>query len=71
MIVGTAQRAGIVVAGWGAFAAAEKRAREVMAMLKDVGVKLHCLGTTKEGHPKHPLYLRADTKPVPYGGFDG
>lgn len=27
---------------------------------------VRCLGTTKAGHPKHPLYMRADTPPVPF-----
>lgn len=25
----------------------------------------HHLGLTKDGHPRHPLYVRADTKPMP------
>lgn len=25
-----------------------------------------CLGTTKAGFPRHPLYVRGDTTPVPY-----
>lgn len=25
-----------------------------------------CLGATKDGHPRHPLYVRGDTKPQPY-----
>lgn len=29
--------------------------------LRESGVDLVCLGKTKSGYPKHPLYLRADT----------
>ena len=25
-----------------------------------------CLGTTKDGHPRHPLYVKGDTEPVPF-----
>ncbi|MBT4822844.1 MAG: DUF1643 domain-containing protein [Lentisphaerae bacterium] len=31
---------------------------------------LWCLGFTKAGCPKHPLYLPKDTKPVPYSSLD-
>jgi len=67
-ILNAATAAGIVVAGWGAFPEARDRAEHVMRMLRGAGVALHCLGTTKEGHPKHPLYLASSTKPVPFGG---
>jgi hypothetical protein len=29
--------------------------------------KLHCLGVTKDGHPKHPLYLPATVERLPFG----
>jgi hypothetical protein len=50
---------GIVIAAWGAHCD-EAREREVCQL---IGKTVHCLGTTKNGRPKHPLYLRADTKP--------
>ena len=28
--------------------------------LKGVGSVVECLGTTKDGSPRHPLYVRAD-----------
>lgn len=31
-----------------------------------VGGPLHCLGTTRDGHPRHPLYFRADAQLVPW-----
>jgi hypothetical protein len=31
-----------------------------------VGGDVHCLALTKDGHPRHPLYLKKDLKPVPY-----
>jgi hypothetical protein len=37
------------------------RARRLEAMLP--AEKLHCLGTTKAGLPRHPLYLRGDARP--------
>lgn len=61
-IMDTATSCGVVVAGWGAFPEARQRALNVRAMLKDAGIRLHCLGTTKLGHPRHPLYLKKTTK---------
>lgn len=53
--------AGIVVAAWGAHGAHRDRGREVLKML---ALDVCCLGQTKAGQPKHPLYLRADTRPI-------
>jgi len=56
-------RADRVVAAWGVHGAGP-RADEVLAMLGPCD----CLGVTKHGHPRHPLYLRADTAPRRYRG---
>lgn len=47
-----------IVAAWGVHGAFKDRDQKVAGLLKDK--KLFCLGTTKDGHPKHPLY-------IPYG----
>jgi hypothetical protein len=44
-----------VIAGWGNNGELDHRAAIVMRMLAENGVKLHHLGLTKDGHPKHPL----------------
>ncbi len=49
----------LVVAAWGAKGHLFERDLQVSKRLED----LHCLGTTKGGHPKHPLYLRSDIQP--------
>lgn len=51
--------AGIVVAGWGIHGTHLNRASDVMAKLSG----LHCLGVTKSGEPRHPLYLPKIAKP--------
>jgi hypothetical protein len=48
-----------VVCAWGVNAQ-PSRVREVAAMLANAGVRLKCLGTTKSGAPRHPLYVRGD-----------
>jgi hypothetical protein len=47
---------GIVVAAWGANPVAKERGR---ALIEKYGPFL-CLGVTKNGNPKHPLYVKAD-----------
>lgn len=46
---------GTVVAGWGT-AADPARVARVLELLP----RLHALGITKSGHPRHPLYVRAE-----------
>jgi len=48
--------AGIVIAAWGTHGGHQDRARYVTQTMP----LLMCLGLTKEGHPRHPLYVRAD-----------
>lgn len=53
-------RSDLVIAAWGTKA----NPAQIDEMLLCIGWrKMHCLGATKRGHPKHPLYLRADTTP--------
>ncbi|MFF1444175.1 DUF1643 domain-containing protein [Streptomyces sp. NPDC058295] len=66
------RRAGVkgssrVVAAWGAFPMAVDRGRDVTAALRRRGVVMACLGTTSEGHPRHPLYLPGAAALEPYG----
>lgn len=56
------QKVGIKVACWGTHGTFLKRDKQVLSMLDS----LFIFGLTKEDMPKHPLYLRADTKLVPW-----
>lgn len=38
--------------------------KRVIALAHAAGVTLRCLGTTKAGDPRHPLYLRLDARPM-------
>ena len=51
-----------VVCGWGAQGDSNRQAK-VLNLLKVIGVKPLCLGTTNTGMPRHPLYLPKDLKP--------
>jgi len=46
------------VAAWGTLGARFGRDREVLAQLANP----KCLAISKDGHPKHPLYIRATTE---------
>jgi len=54
-----ARDADLVVAAWGNHGRYIGRDEEVIKLL---GI-MHCLGVTKEGCPKHPLYLKGDSVP--------
>ncbi len=55
-----------IVAAWGAHPFAAARARTVAQMVAGAGGRLECLGVTKDGHPRHPLYVRGDAPLLPY-----
>lgn len=65
-ILEQAKAAGLVLAAWGVHGTHLDRERQVVEMLTAAGVAIHCLGTTKGGNPKHPLYLAKSTKPIIY-----
>ena len=49
---------GMIVAAWGTKCSDEREKR----LFQVINQPIYCLGKTKAGKPKHPLYLRADTK---------
>lgn len=57
-------QAGITIAAWGVHGIYCRRATEVVRWWPG---RVYCLGSTKDGHPKHPLYLPKDAEIVPYG----
>ena len=54
----------IVVACWGAHGTHMRRGEEVCRLLRHRELK-H-FGLTKQGQPRHPLYLAKDLKPTPW-----
>lgn len=55
-----AKEAGIVVAAWGNDGSYLNRASQIKNKIPN----LYCLKMNKSGEPAHPLYLRAELKPV-------
>lgn len=64
-----AKGAGMILAAWGKDGNHKDRAAEVLTMLESFPI--HALAINKDGTPKHPLYVRADTVPVRLGGGGG
>lgn len=55
-----------VVLAWGTRGGLYARDYAVIGLLHSRA--LLCLGKTKDGHPKHPLYLKSDTSMQPWEG---
>lgn len=56
-------RSDLIVAAWGVNARPDRLAEFARTF---GGWPFHALGTTKDGAPRHPLYMRADSIPVTY-----
>ena len=54
---------GLNIACWGTWGVYKGRGEEVIALLGKEN--LSCLGVTKNGQPKHPLYLKRGIEPTP------
>lgn len=63
-----AGQAGPVIVAWGSDETMRRsgRADQLVALLHTGGFEPQCLGKTTAGHPRHPLYVRGDTEPIPY-----
>lgn len=51
-----------IIFAWGAFKQHKARMEEVIKMFPDA----YCLGKSKDGFPKHPLYLKSNLKPTKF-----
>lgn len=56
----------VVVGAWGAHGHLRDRGEQVTRDLAADGIELGCLGATKLGQPRHPLYVPASAPLVPY-----
>ena len=65
VIAGTVETGTPVVAAWGA-SAVPGRVRAVLRLVP--GADWRCLGVTRAGAPRHPLYVKGDQSLVPFRG---
>jgi len=52
-----------IVCAWGMHGAWRGRSADVARLLRDAGHRIHHLGLTRAGEPRHPLYLGGDSRP--------
>lgn len=53
-----------IICAWGNYGIVKKLTyKKYKPVLRS---KSHCLGISKDGAPKHPLYLKGDLKPIPF-----
>ena len=54
-------RCDVVICAWGTHPMAGRRARDMVAWARGWKPAAYCLGKTKGGSPKHPLYIKSGT----------
>ena len=65
-IAASAPWADLIVCAWGTHGAHLGRGPAVERLLRATGRPLHHLGLSKDGHPRHPLYIGYDRQPEPW-----
>lgn len=69
LLIETAKGASLVILCHGKLnRALVKPAQDIVAALRAQNIELMCFGTNADGSPKHPLYLRLDTRLLRYEG---
>lgn len=59
-----ARWADMIIAAWGTHGVHQDRGAFTEELLRDTGKPLHSLGLSKDGHPKHPLYISYSQQPL-------
>jgi len=60
-IMESAQATNMILIAWGNHGELNHRHLEVLDLLLPLAIPTYCLGLTKRGQPRHPLYLPGDT----------
>jgi hypothetical protein len=66
-----ANESGLVVCAWGTHGAYMNQDLAVLGWLTALGVRPFALGLTRDGHPRHPLYVPYSAELVPFEGRQG
>jgi hypothetical protein len=62
------ERFGIAFVGWGAHGSFMNRDEDALRIAVQVGIQFCCLGMTRDGQPRHPLYVAARQQLVAFAG---
>jgi hypothetical protein len=62
------KRCDLFLVAWGTHGTLHNRDRQVLAMVRELGVKPYCLRVNKDGTPEHLARLPWSLKPQPYLG---
>lgn len=65
-IINALDRSEKVILAWGTKGNLFSRDKDVLQLIKDNNVPLYALELTKDGYPRHPLYVKANKIPEPY-----
>ncbi|RUT01013.1 hypothetical protein DSM106972_070190 [Dulcicalothrix desertica PCC 7102] len=57
------RRTSLIIVAWGTHGGFQGRDKVVQNLISSKQT-LYCLGVTKYGYPRHPLYLKKNTKPI-------
>ncbi|GAA6209240.1 DUF1643 domain-containing protein [Cognatishimia sp. WU-CL00825] len=55
-----------IIAAWGVHGAHLDQGKATCSLLLEAGKEVYHLGLTKDGHPRHPLYIRYAQQPEPW-----
>lgn len=69
VLIETAKSADMVICAWGTHGTHHNRHQAVKSLLRRHDIRPHVLALTKQGLPKHPLYLPYEQEPVAWDEF--
>jgi len=66
-IIAAVRRATCIILAWGAHGSYRERDRAALALIKaHTALAPCCLGVTRSGSPRHPLYIARNKQPFPF-----
>lgn len=61
VIAAAINRCDVVICAWGAHTISQSRRNDILSAVRQRRPVAYCMGKTKAGHPKHPLYIKSGT----------